>query len=114
MAKKTFKSKVNTERKELADFDIFEETFYIKPALPTSFYIDLMATLAEMQETKNSTAFVRELKPFFRKSLVAESAKRFEKILDSEDKIIDIETLIEIFDYIISETANRPTSGSAK
>lgn len=114
MAKKTFKSKVTAERKELADFEIFDETFYIKPAVPTSFYIDLMATLAEMQETKNTTAFVRELKPFFNKALVAESAKRFAKILDSEDKIIDIETLMEIFDYIISETANRPTSGSDK
>lgn len=114
MAKKTFQSKVNPVREELAEFEIFDETFQVKPALPTSFYIDLMATLAEMQETKSSTAFVRELKPFFRKALTAEAAKRFEAILDSDDKIIDIETLIEIFDYIISETANRPTSGSSK
>lgn len=113
MAKKVFTSRINAQREELAEFEIFDETFYIKPVLPTDFYLDLMTTLAELQESKNTTLFIRELRPFFHKALVPESAQRFLDILKSEDKVIDLQTLIEIFDYIISETANRPTDGSS-
>lgn len=113
MAKKVFTSRVNSQRETLSDFEIFGETFYIKPVLPTDFYLDLMTTLAELQESKNTSLFVKELKPFFNMALVPESAARFLEILKSEDKVIDLQTLVEIFDYIISETANRPTDGSS-
>ena len=113
MAKKTFASKI-TKREEPISFEIFEQEFVVKDNIPTGFYLDLMAAITETQETGSNGALLRQVKPFFHQVLVPESERRFSKILDSDEYVIDMATLFEIFGFIIEETSDRPLGGSSK
>lgn len=113
MAKKTFRSKVTT-RDEKISFEIYEQEFFVKDNIPSMFFLDLVASISDMQDSGNKTAFLRQVKPFFQQTLVKESRERFFKLLEDENTPVDINTLLEIFSYIMEETSNRPLDGQSE
>ena len=49
---------------------------------------------------------------FFERVLLPESYKRFDALLDSEDKVVEVETLAEIVGWLMEEYTNRPEEPS--
>lgn len=113
MAKKTFASKVS-KRDEPISFEIYDQEFFVKDNIPTDFYLDLMAAITETQESGSNGALLKQIKPFFHQVLLPESEKRFATLLSSDENVIDVATLFEIFGFIVEETSARPLDGSSK
>jgi len=104
--KKNFGSPV--EDLEPLSFTIFDEEFQCRPQLQGATLLTYSKRLASDNLSEVNEAFLN----FFESSLKQESYKRFKALIESEDRIVQIETLGEIAEWLIEEYTDRPTPES--
>ena len=91
------------EAHEPLSFKLHGEEFHCKPAIQGKFLLNLIAD-SSSTNVETSTKVVTE---FFSKVLIKESADRFDELLSS-DKIVTVETLAEITEWLMSQYTDRP------
>jgi hypothetical protein len=85
-------------------FKLFDEDFYCVPQVPGKLLLEIAAQAGE--DGSGSSASI--IPKFFSKVLTDESFVRFDALLDSKDKIVNVETLGEIVGWLMEEYTNRP------
>lgn len=103
MTKKRFKDFGSGKKVyEPLSFKLHGEEFDALPAIQGK-------TLIEFAEMSTDPAEAAKAIPlFFSKVLTEESYNRFDALLSSEDKIVEMETLGEIVGWLMEEYTNRP------
>lgn len=91
------------ETQEPLSFKLHGEEFQCKPAIQGKFLLNLIAD-SSSSNVEKSTKVVTE---FFDKVLLQESVVRFDALLSS-DKIVTVETLAEITEWLMSQYTDRP------
>lgn len=104
--KKNFGGSV--EEVEPLSFELFEESFDCKPELQGATLLTYSKRFSSDDLSEVNAAFL----DFFESALKRESYERFKALCESEDKIVKIETLGEIAEWLIEEYTDRPTKGS--
>jgi hypothetical protein len=88
---------------EPLSFKLHGEEFHCKHAIQGKFLLNLIAD-SSSTNVETSTKVVTD---FFNKVLIKESAERFDELLSS-DKIVTVETLAEITEWLMSQYTDRP------
>lgn len=91
-------------------FDILDEEFEARPALPGAVILDFIASSGGGDEGGGEVA--KKLLGFFERALTPESHERFAVLINDPDKAVDLETLSEIVGWLIEEYTSRPTRAS--
>lgn len=110
MALKTFSVAKITEALEFkfdAEGDDFVFTAYAPQEVPANVLVEYSELV---QEGKLHEAHKR----FFRRALHDDSAKEFEKRLDSNDKPITLASLIEVAEWLVTEYSRFPTKSAKR
>jgi hypothetical protein len=87
-------------------FKLHGEEFVCIPEIQGKVLLDL---IAESTDTSNTGTVMNK---FFSSVLIAESHARFTSLVESQDKIVSVDTLSDIVSWLIEEYSNRPTSRS--
>lgn len=96
----------SSDTKAPLSFKLHDEEFHCVPELQGKVLLDLVAR-AGTQDASTSSAIMND---FFVNSLTDESYERFDALLKSKDKIVQVETLSEIVAWLIGEYTSRPNS----
>lgn len=96
---------------EVVAFDLFGEQYKCKPALQGRVLIELVSR-ADADNTADAAAAVLH---FFDVVMDDESRDRFNELTRSEDKVVSLETLTEIMEWLVQQYAGgeRPTPPSS-
>ena len=97
-----------TEDKEPISFKLHGEEFKCHPAIQGRTLMKV-AMNADSGDVAMAASVVDD---FFAIALLPESHKRFTAILESEDKIVTVETLGEISGWLMEQYSSRPETGS--
>lgn len=89
---------------EPIEFQLHGEKFECRPQIQGSVLLGIVGSTADGNPAASAAVIV----DFFSKVLVPESNERFQALINSEDKIVTVETLGEITGWIIEEYSNRP------
>ena len=92
------------DQDEPLTFKLYDETFHAVPAIQGKTLMGLIKD-SNMEDPSESAAMVLG---FFEKVLKPESLERFNALIDSEDKIVPVETLAEIVGWLVEEYSGRP------
>lgn len=104
---KDFGSPFDMEAAEKLTFKLYGEEFVCYPQMQGKTLLQFVEITASEDEAASAAAILK----FFSKVLVPESFERFEKLADDPNKIISVETLVEIVGWITEQYADRPTKG---
>lgn len=85
-------------------FKLHDEEFFCKPAIQGKFLLALVADSSSSDPDRSS----RVVTDFFQKVLVKDSAERFDALLKSDDKIVTVDTLAEITEWLMEVYTERP------
>mgnify|MGYP003343442515 CR=1 FL=1 len=105
---KDFGNPSESVTKEKLSFKLYDEEFECIPALPGKTLLDFAAISASEDGGESAKAITG----FFEKVLLPESYERFEKLAEDPDRIVSVETLAKIIEFLIEELTDRPTQGS--
>lgn len=89
---------------ETLSFSLYDETFTAIPALQGKTLMKLIKD-SNVDDPGQSAEMVLG---FFEKVLVPESLERFNALMDSEDKIVPVDTMAEIVGWLVEEYSGRP------
>lgn len=92
------------DRNEPLTFRIYGETFHAVGSIQGKTLMGLIKE-STSEDPAESAAMVLG---FFDKVLIPESLVRFNELLDSQDKIVPVETLAEIVGWLVEEYSGRP------
>ena len=85
-------------------FKLHGEEFLCKPAIQGKFLLTLVADSSSNDPDRSS----KVVTDFFQKVLVKESAERFDNLLKSDEKIVTVDTLAEITEWLMESYTSRP------
>jgi hypothetical protein len=88
-------------------FKLHGEEFNAIPEIQGKVLLEL---IAESSEDGSNTGLI--MTKFFSNVLLPESLTRFNALVESQDKIVSVDTLSEITSWLIEEYSNRPTTRS--
>lgn len=96
---------------EVVAFELYGEQFKCKQALQGRTLIALVAR-ADSNNTADSAAALLE---FFNEVMEPESAKRFEDLTTSDDRIVGLDLLTEVMQWLVEQYSGgeRPTQPSS-
>lgn len=97
---------------EVVAFDLYEEQYKCKAALQGRTLIELVAR-ADADDPAVAAAAVLH---FFDVVMVDESRERFNALTNSEDRVVSLETLTQIMEWLVEQYAGgeRPTMPSSE
>lgn len=101
---KDFGSGPDLSKIEPPTFALHGETFTAVPVIQGKVLIDLIRD-AQSEDAATSAEISDK---FFAKVLTDESYERFTTLINSKDKIVQVETLGEIVGWLVEEYSNRP------
>jgi hypothetical protein len=108
MAKfKDFGGKTEQEL-EPVSFQLWGEEFHCVKSIQGKVMLD-MVSKSSSEDPSESAGLVTS---FFDQVLLDESLERFNKLLESKDKIVTVDTLAEIVSWLTEQYTNRPSEGS--
>jgi hypothetical protein len=90
-------------------FELYEQSFRCRPAIQGRMLIDLVSQADQENMAKAALAILA----FMDRVLVEESRVRFKEMTDSDDYIVDMQTLSDVMEWLIEQYAGRPTEGSS-
>lgn len=108
----TFKAQGTKKGAEPILFEFWGETLSAKPRIQGAVILDFIGASSDAEE--DGSALTRRILPFFKSALTKESYETFSEIIRSDDKIVEVEELMDVLSWLISEYTNRPTDGSAE
>lgn len=85
-------------------FALFGETFDAVPKVQGKLLIELVKK-ADSEDAAQSATMILG---FFEDVLLEESYTRFDALISSTDKVVEVETLAEIVGWLMEEYTNRP------
>lgn len=103
---KVFTSKPKVETP--VTFELDGELFTARPAIPGAMLLDFIADADSNDGGRAAEALIE----FMTKVLVAEDRERFVDLIHDEERVIEIELIADICEYLVSEYASRPTASS--
>jgi len=101
---KDFGSGVSETVKEPLLFKLHGEEFKCMPNIQGKIMLELVAD----SSSDDPAVSARTLTTFFNKVLLKEDLEKFNTLLDSQEKIVSVETLSEISAWLIEEYTARP------
>jgi len=101
---KDFGSGSSDTPKEPISFKLHGEEFLCQPAIQGKVLMSLAATTNE----EDASAAVKTIDSFFNYVLLEESNVRFQSLLVDPDRIVTMETLSDIIQWLIEEYTKRP------
>ena len=87
-------------------FKLHGEEFSCKPKMQGKVLLDLVAKSSAQDNPGEAAAIINK---FFELVLIADSYKRFEALVESDDKIVEVEQLSEIVAWLVEQYTDRPT-----
>ena len=93
---------------EKLSFKIYNEDFECVSVLPGK----TLLSFAELSSSENGAESAKAINVFFKKVLTKESYARFDALTEDPDRLVTVETLAEIVNWIIEAYTDRPTQGS--
>lgn len=93
--------------REKLSFKIYDEEFECIPALPGK----TLLAFAAASDTEDGSESAKAITMFFEKVLTPESYARFEILAEDPDRLVTVETLAEIINWIVEAYSDRPTQG---
>jgi hypothetical protein len=103
---KDFGSPVTASSDEPVMFSLYGEQFRCLPAMQGTKLIEFIAMSGDPDNPSGGATAVLE---FFKTAISSDDFPRFEAITNSDDRIVPMETLSEIMDWLITQYAARPT-----
>jgi hypothetical protein len=95
---------------EPLSFKLYGEDFQCKPKMQGKVLLDLVAKSSGQDNPAEAAAIINT---FFSLVLVPESYTRFDALVQSEDKIVDVEQLSSIVAWLVEQYSDRPTQPPA-
>lgn len=105
---KDFGSPVNIAEVEPLNFKIYDEEFSCYPEIQGKVVLELAALSDSDDSAENAGAILK----FFSRVLLPESHTRFEDLISDPNRIVSVQLLTEILQWLVEEYTNRPTQGS--
>jgi len=102
---KDFGAGTSTGEKAPLSFKLHGEEFTCMPEVQGKVLLDLVAKSGNDNDPAAAAAIIST---FFNTVLYDESYARFDALLHSKDKIVNMETLAEITSWLVEEYAGRP------
>ena len=87
-------------------FKLHGEEFSCKPKMQGKVLLDLVAKSSAQDNPGEAAAIINK---FFELVLIADSYTRFEALVESDDKIVEVEQLSEIVAWLVEQYTDRPT-----
>jgi hypothetical protein len=91
-------------------FKLHGEEFSCKPKMQGKVLLDLVAKSSAQDNPGEAAAIINK---FFQLVLAADSHTRFEALVESDDKIVEVEQLSEIVAWLVEQYTDRPTQPPA-
>lgn len=107
---KDFGSGSQDKPAEPLSFMLHGEEFSCKPKMQGRVLLDLVAKSAVQDNPAEAAAIINK---FFELVLVPESYTRFDALVQSDDRIVDVEQLSEIVAWLVEQYSDRPTQRPA-
>lgn len=93
---------------EPVTFRLHGEVFRCVPAIQGVVLIEFIAAAGGGAEG-NMAATAEEMLRFFNRTIIPADRERFTELLNSDDRIVSLEGLVEIMDWLVEQYAGRPT-----
>jgi hypothetical protein len=90
-------------------FQIYEEEFKCRPSIQGRTLIELVSQADQADMAKAAGAILT----FMDRVLVPSSRERFQEMTESDDRIVDMDTLSAVMEWLIEQYAGRPTEESS-
>jgi hypothetical protein len=94
----------STESEPLT-FKLHDEEFTCRPEIPGKTVLNLVAKSSSEDPGETATAITG----FFKTVLVAESYERFDILSEDPDRLVSMETLSNIIEWLVEQYTDRPT-----
>ena len=105
---KDFGAPIDIEKVEPLTFKLYDEEFSCYPEIQGKVVLEL-ASLSESEDSsENASAILK----FFARVMLPESHTRFEALTADPNRIVSVQLLTEILQWLVEEYTNRPTQGS--
>jgi hypothetical protein len=95
---------------EPLSFKLHGEDFSCKPKMQGRILLDLVAASSAQDNPGEAAAIINK---FFKLVLIAESYERFDALVQSDDRIVEVEQLSAIVAWLVEQYADRPTQPPA-
>lgn len=95
---------------EPLSFKLHGEDFACKPKMQGKVLLELVAASSAQDNPGEAAAIINK---FFKLVLVPESYERFEALLESDDRIVEVEKLSDIVAWLVEQYSDRPTQPPA-
>jgi len=87
-------------------FRLHNEDFTCRPEIPGKTVLNLVA---RSSDENNPGAAANVVTDFFKTVLVTESRERFDALTEDPDRIVTMETLSKIIEWLVEQYTDRPT-----
>lgn len=91
-------------------FKLHGEEFSCKPKMQGKVLLDLVSKSSAQDNPAEAAAIINK---FFELVLIAESYQRFDALVQSDDRIVEVEQLSEIVGWLVEQYSDRPTQPPA-
>lgn len=108
----SFKAQDGKNKVAPIEFEFWGDILTARPKIQGAVILDFIGASSDAEE--DSSALTRRILPFFKSALTEESWETFNKTIRSPDKIVEVDELMDVLSWLISEYTNRPTNGSAE
>ncbi len=88
-------------------FKLHGETFNCRPAIPGKVMLNLISKSDESKPAETANMVFE----FFTKVLLEEDSKRFQSLIDDSERVVQMDTIGEIVQWLVEEYSNRPMPG---
>jgi hypothetical protein len=95
---------------EPLSFKLHGEDFACKPKMQGIVLLDLVSKSSAQDNPGEAAAIINK---FFELVLIAESYERFDALVQSDDRIVDVEQLSDIVGWLVEQYSDRPTQPPA-
>jgi len=106
---KDFGSPVAANSDEPITFQLYGETYKCQPAMQGRLLIEFIAQSSVEDPSSSAKAILN----FFDSALAPDDRGRFKELTESEDRVVPMETLTEIMDWLVEQYTGRPTEPSS-
>lgn len=105
---KDFGTGSSSEATEPVTFKLHGEDFTCRPEIPGKLMLDLVA---QSSDDDNPAAAAAIVPKFFGSVLLPESFERFNALCDDPERVVTMQTLTDIVEWLVETYSERPTKG---
>lgn len=92
---------------EAISFKVYGEEFFCRPVIPGK----ILLRFVKMSNSDDAGQTAQAIDEFFKHALLPESYDRFEALTNDPERLITVDTLAQIIQWIVEEQSDRPTQG---